>query len=243
MKEDIRNLLKLQDIDNQIFIMESSKEKIPHDIEEITNLIADKKAQMEHALSNITELEKSKRAIENEIKAEDERIKKDKEKLSMVKTNEEYHALLREIDNSRREISDRETGILKLMEQMDDARKVVDEIGHGLGNVEKELNAKKDELNRFLQNVDQNIDIKRKERQEFAGRIKPSLLNKYNMIKGKKAYPDVLVGVIDYSCAACNMHIPPQMVNEIRALKQVHVCPTCERILYWSEQNEKNDKV
>jgi uncharacterized protein len=241
LKEDIQNLLKLQEIDNQIQIMESSKEKIPHEVEEITNLLAARQAELEHSKNKIAEIEKSKRALETEIKAEEERIKKDKERLSQVKTNEEYHALLREIDNSRREISDRETAILKIMDQIEDAKKASEEVTGGMSNLEKELTAKKEEMTRFLQDVDKNIDAKKSEREQYLAKIKPSLLKRYNMIKGKKEYTDILTKIVNYSCAACNMHIPPQMVNEVRSFKQAHVCPTCERILYWSDPDEKNN--
>lgn len=241
MKEDLKYLLRLQEIDNQIFNIQLSKEKIPQEIEEVSNLLVDKKAQMEHAKNTVAELEKSKRAIESEIKMEEERIKKDKERLMQVKTNEEYHALLREIDNSKREISDRETNIIKFLEEIDNAKLKIDEISASLGNLENEMNMKKEELDRFLKDVDQNITLKTKQREEFVGKIKPTLLKKYNVIKEKKGYSEVLIEVVDYSCKACNMHVPPQMVNEIRSFKEVHVCPTCERILYWKDPNEKND--
>lgn len=241
MKDELINLLKLQDIDNEINKMEVSKERIPEEIDEISNLLVDKKALLEHSKNKLAELEKSKRAIENEIKMEEERIKKDKEKMMQVKSNEEYHAILREIDNSRKEISDRETNILKFMEQMDDAKREIEEGDLQLNKLEVEMNAKNDELNRFLKDVDANISSKTKEREQYLSKIKLPLLKKYDMIKNKKEYPDAVVKVISYSCSACNMHIPHQMVNEIRGSKQIHVCPSCERILYWSEENEKNN--
>ena len=132
-------------------------------------------------------------------------------------------------------------GILKLMEAMDTNNLSNNEMFGKLSTLEKEMNAKKEELDRFLMDVDKNIEGKNKEREEFVGKIKPSLLKKYNMIKQKKDYSDVLAKIIGYICGSCNMHIPPQMVNEIKGMKQMHVCPTCERILYWSQDDETND--
>lgn len=241
MKEDMENLLKLQKIDAMIAEMESSKDNFPRDIEETENLMIDKKAQVEHARGKIEDIEKQKKALEHEIKTEEERIKKDKGRLMQVKNNNEYHALLREIDNSRREISDKETQVLRLLEEAEAEKAAVSEIESGLKNLEDEIKSKKEKFESLLKDADENIEEKKKDREEYVNKINPSLLKKYNMIKDKKEYSNILTKVQGNSCATCNMNIPPQMVNEVRAMSHIHICPTCERILYWSDKDEKNN--
>ena len=98
-------------------------------------------------------------------------------------------------------------------------------------------------MKKFLDGADQNIADKIKVKEEYEKTIKASLLTKYNMIRKKKGYSDVLAKVINYSCSGCNMHLPPQMVNEIISEKVTHICPSCERILYWSNGDEENNQV
>lgn len=240
MKEDFENLLRLQEIDRHISELKLSKEKIPQEIEEIEDLLGDKKADLEHAKQSVAELEKQKRVLENEIKDEEERIKKDRERLMQVKSNDEYHALLREIENSKKEVSERETGIIKLLDRMDDEKVKIDGVQNGLSTLEKELNEKKVEMEKFLKNVDAKIEEHSKEREEFVKKVKPALLSKYNVIKRKKNYNDVITRIVDGACSCCCMRVPPQVINEIRAFRNLHVCQTCERILYWSNEDEKN---
>ena len=241
MKEDLANLLKLQDVDAKIFRMKTSKENIPQEIEEVENLLNDQRAQLEHSKSKVSDFEKQKKLLEGEIKVEEERILKDKGRLTQVKSNNEYHALLREIDNSRREISERETQIIKILENVDEGKQGMEEIDKSVANLEKELKEKKDELQIFLNNVDKDIKVYEEERKKYVDKINGPLLRKYHMIKNKKSYTDTLTRIEHNTCAACNMNLPPQMVNEVRAMTHVHICPTCERILYWSDDSEKED--
>ncbi len=240
-KEDLDNILALQAVDAEIDRIKASKQKMPEDIEEVENLLSDRKAQSEHAKAKIEELEKQKSALEIEIKTEEDRIRKDKGKLMQVKSNNEYHALLREIDNSKREISDKETLIIKLMEEIDEKKELTEQLTSGLENLEKEIVERKKEFEEFLKDAQKNIEGKESLRKEYLEKIDKSLLRKYQMIKNKLEYSDVLVKIADYSCSSCNMNIPHQVINEIRALKQVHTCQSCQRILYWSDGNEKNN--
>ena len=62
-------------------------------------------------------------SIGGEIKSYGEEVDKLQKQSSMVKKNDEYKALLKEISNAKAKISDLETRELELMDQMDEIRK------------------------------------------------------------------------------------------------------------------------
>ena len=42
-------------------------------------------------------------------------------------------------------------------------------------------------------------------------------------------------------CQGCNMNIPPQMYNELQRGISLKYCPSCERIIYWQDENERSE--
>jgi len=54
-------------------------------------------------------------------------------------------------------------------------------------------------------------------------------------IKLYKKDHNFIVRIHDDVCSACRMHLPTSVVQAVRTLKQITVCPNCARILYYVE--------
>jgi len=68
-------------------------------------------------------------------------------------------------------------------------------------------------------------------RQSIAAQITGDLISRYELIfsrRGGTAVVEVSGGI----CQGCYMNIPPQLSNEIIRSDKVHLCPSCQRILY-----------
>jgi len=74
-------------------------------------------------------------------------------------------------------------------------------------------------------------DLK-KQREEFVAQLPPALGELYNRIALKKQGLALAV-VSGEVCAACQMKLRPQLINEIRLGEQIIVCESCSRILYF----------
>ena len=44
-----------------------------------------------------------------------------------------------------------------------------------------------------------------------------------------------VVPVVKGVCQGCHMSIPPQLFNLLQRGTTMETCPTCNRIIYWSE--------
>jgi len=49
-----------------------------------------------------------------------------------------------------------------------------------------------------------------------------------------------MVSVIGDACGACNINLPPQVINEIRLKQELIHCGSCARILYINEDGSEN---
>ena len=50
-----------------------------------------------------------------------------------------------------------------------------------------------------------------------------------------------IVDVKNAVCQGCNMNIPPQMYNELQRDISLKYCPSCERIIFWQDQNGRSE--
>jgi predicted nucleic acid-binding Zn-ribbon protein len=68
-------------------------------------------------------------------------------------------------------------------------------------------------------------------RQSIASQLANDLISRYELIfarRGGTAVVEVSGGI----CQGCYMNIPPQLGNEIIKSEKLHLCPSCNRILY-----------
>jgi len=68
-------------------------------------------------------------------------------------------------------------------------------------------------------------------RQSIAANLARDLVSRYELIfsrRGGTAVVEVAGGI----CQGCFMNIPPQLGNEIIRSDKIHLCPSCQRIVY-----------
>jgi len=125
MLPDIENLLKLQDVDKEIHRLQDEIAQFPKRIAAIEHQLAGTKAQLEKAQAGIKADEAARRKHETAISDLRGKISKYRDQSLDVKTNEQYKALLHEIQFAEREIAATEDKILELMLNADTRDKEV----------------------------------------------------------------------------------------------------------------------
>ena len=128
MREQIAILVKLQTIDSNIKEIEKRLGKVAGkraildlELEEFESTIKEKMSVRE-------EYQKRYRSLESDANMNLPKITKSKEKLTSVKTNKEYQALLKEIEDLKNSNSKLEDQMLEILEQSDDADSQLSEI-------------------------------------------------------------------------------------------------------------------
>ncbi len=76
--------------------------------------------------------------------------------------------------------------------------------------------------------------IQKKKFEALVPGLKPDLLRRYEMIKGRRNGIAV-VSARNSICSGCNMNLPPQLYNELQRSEELICCPNCNRIIYWDE--------
>ena len=87
------------------------------------------------------------------------------------------------------------------------------------------------ELEGQISGIDQAVSEASSRRQSIAANLARDLVSRYELIfsrRGGTAVVEVAGGI----CQGCFMNIPPQLGNEIIRSDKIHLCPSCQRIVY-----------
>ncbi|OGD14439.1 MAG: hypothetical protein A2W20_07800 [Candidatus Aminicenantes bacterium RBG_16_66_30] len=237
MEIDFDLIIELQRLDTEIHNASLVLEGIPRLVQDVdkriqatTKLVADAKDKM-------SQNQKKRRDLENEVKDLKVQTGKYKRQLNEVKTNKEYTALLHEIEESQRRIDTLEEAIIAEMLAADDVEEEIKAALHRQGQEEEVLKKEKIVLDEKLKETEARFAALNKEREALLPRIPREQIGLYEAIFQKKG-GTALSPVTGDFCAMCHMRVRPQMLNEIRDRAKVILCEACGRILYWTAKPE-----
>ena len=236
MLPDIENLLHLQEADKEIARLQQEIAELPKRVAAIEQKLAGTKAQLEKAQNAAKADEGARRKHESTISDLRGKISKYRDQSLDVKTNEQYKALLHEIQFAEKEIVATEDKILELMLNADTREKEVKaaqaELKAETAEIEKE---KADARQRTAEDEKLLAEWRGKRYQMRAG-VDADLLRHYERVS--KFRGTGISEVLEQKCTACQVMLRPQTYNEVRTGDHTVVCESCQRILYFNPAHE-----
>ena len=232
MNEQLRLLIDLQEDDDRIAGIRGRLDVIPGKIEERKSGLAAAQEALEGMKTDLEEMQKKHRLNEGHLQEHEEHKKKLMEKQLMVKTNTEYTALLSEIQNAEKQMSDLEDSILEMMdesaaleEKIAGQEKAVSEERRLFAEEEKKLNAQARELEGELEEA-------LGKKAELARGVEGENLKSYQRLM-EFWEGNAVVAVADGVCHGCHISLPPQKFQEVKRNEEIQFCNQCKRIIYF----------
>src|SRR6185369_17128858 len=115
MLPDVQHLMELQQEDREILRLNQEVAALPKRVAAIEEKLAGTKAGLERAKAAVKADEATKRKYESTIQDQQSKISRYRDQSLAVKTNEQYKALMTEIQSAEQEIKVNEDKILELM--------------------------------------------------------------------------------------------------------------------------------
>ncbi len=234
MREEMSHLICLQDCDNKIGHILSKKNEGPLKIKRLENELGVIEKEHQKELERFEALKKSGRDIDRETQDLDVKIEKSKIRLSNIKSNKEYRAVLKEIDDLEKAKFQREEKSLQIMEEIEMLRKRCQDNEKEVVEGRKKLDLEKNEVQTELKALDEELRLFEEKRTLFSQTVEQDLLKKYLLLKERKQ-GQAISPVSQAVCQVCHMRIPPQMYNELIRGDALLSCTNCGRIIYWAE--------
>jgi len=240
MLPDIENLLKLQDTDKEIRRLQDEVADLPKRVSAIEQKLAGTKAQLEKAQAAVKTDEGARRKYETNITDLRGKISKYRDQSLEVKTNDQYKALLHEIQFAEKEISANEDKILELMVNADARDKEVKAAQVELKAETAEIEKEKEQARQRTAEDEKLLADAKAKRDQLRGGIREDLLRHYERVS--KFRGSGISEVRDHKCMACQVMLRPQTYNEVRSGTETVFCDSCQRILYFNPAEELVEK-
>lgn len=237
MKDKLLVLIQLQECDNRIAKVLQAKELAPLRIQKLEDELRTVENQFKADEDQLEAFRKDRRQLEREIQELDGKIEKSSAKLTQIKSNKEYTAALKEIDDIKTIKFQTEEKAIQMMETAEELERKCKGHKETLKTLKDQSEKDKDAVKTELLGLEKDLDALQKERSQLCCDFDQGLLKKYVFLRERKgglAISSVVTGV----CQTCHMGIPPQKFNELIRGNDLMTCPHCNRIIYWGEDQD-----
>lgn len=234
VRDQLKLLIKLQRIDLERKRALGEREDNPRQVAVAEEELAAAEAEVEAAKARVEALRKERRGLEGEIEEGEEKQKRGQHRLLEVKNNQEYKAMLKELEHGREANRHKEDRVLALMEEITATEKALTEAEAALAERRQGTAERIGELMAAQARFEEEAVRLEERRHEVVAGLSIELVAKYDFIRSRRNGTAV-VPVLDAVCQACHMDIPPQRFNELQRSEVLMTCPSCSRIIFWGD--------
>lgn len=232
MLEELERLVELQRFDSEIAEIEAAVSAIPRQIRTMEEEMQKAQEALEAVTAETDRMQKLRRQKERDLEEANGELRKRQGRLYGIKTNQEYSAVLKEIEGLKEKISNLEEEILVLLDQIEVAVKAQalekDRVGSKQAEFQRDKQRKEGELRELLD----RLSLLKEAREGRSKGVEASLLQQYlRLLKSRAGL--AVAPASDGSCEGCHVALTPQLYNEVRRNEDVLTCERCGRILYW----------
>lgn len=236
MNADLEKLIELERVDREIARLRDEVAALPRRVAAIEEKLAGDKAAVEKAKAAIKANEAGRRKLEAEIQGFQLKIVKYREQSSSVKTNDEYRALMHEVEFAEKQISGCEDKILELMISLEAEEKSLKSAEIDLKSEAAEVEKEKAETRARTAEDEKLLQELGEERGQLRSGVSDGSLAHYDRVMRQRK--SAVAEARDQKCTACFVMIRPQTWQEIRSREQVVTCSSCGRILFYDPAHE-----
>jgi predicted nucleic acid-binding Zn-ribbon protein len=236
MLPDIEKLLELQGADDEIRKLRNEVAALPKRVAVIEQKLAGTKAHLEKVRATAKTDEANRKKFEANIKDLQGKISKYRDQSLDVKTNDQYKALLHEIQFAEQEIRLNEDRILEVMVNVETREKEVKAAEAELQAETAEIEKEKEEARKVTAEDQKKLTEWNAKRDGLRHGISEDVLRHYERVA--KFRGTGLAEVRDHKCMGCQVMLRPQTYNEARSGTTVMFCESCQRIYYYVPANE-----
>jgi predicted nucleic acid-binding Zn-ribbon protein len=231
---DLKTVIELQQLDQKIAELTAQIDALPAQIQTLETQLNEFIHAHEDRKQRLTRNQKERRDLEAEIQGIQTRISKHKDQLYEVKTNEQYRAMLKEIEGEEGKIRGIEDQVLEKMIEAEQLEKLIREAASRLESEKARVAGEVKQLKALRQTDEEERERLEKQRQGDASTLEAGVLDLYERVR-KVRRGQAVAEVREECCTACNVRLRPQLFNEVRANEALLCCESCDRILYYVE--------
>jgi len=227
----IEILASLQTVDREIKEQTGLKQGLLSELQAKEREIQAKQKEVDALNTACAEKEKLRAEKDRAFQDEGKKAMDKRMRMNRIKNSKELQALQREIDLMRQSNGELEEELIKIMQEIDAIKTSIQGKEAEMAALREAWQRQQQELEGQIRGIDQAVSEALSRRQSIAANLARDLISRYELIfsrRGGTAVVEVAGGI----CQGCFMNIPPQLGNEIIRSDKIHLCPSCQRIVY-----------
>lgn len=234
MDENFRLILAIQSIDTRVDEVQREKEGAPKEIKRLRDDLDLLGKSMEQDLANLEDLKKNRMTVERDLEEVELKLKKSKARLNEVKSNKEYQAVMKEIEELKELTSQKEEVVIKWMEEIEIQEKECADNNKRWEQSRRGYEMEEERFAQRMKELDDEAQLLNEQRFTLSQEVDKQLLSRYTALRAHLRN-QVIVPVIDAVCQGCHLGIPPQQYNDLIRGDSLQSCPNCNRIIYFDD--------
>jgi predicted nucleic acid-binding Zn-ribbon protein len=230
--EDILDILiTIQRLDDKLKDTKSEIEVIPNKIERLEKEIKEANETLNEKTSRIEEIRKIYKMKEGDIAENENKITKLNSQTFAVKTNEEYRAILNEVDFLKKENEKIEDEMIGLLEEEEKLKGSIAKYEAETEDFTKEQSSKIENIKKHNEQLIESLAQLNADFETNFGKLPAEIKEQYN--KTRKFRGNAVCLIHDETCTGCYANLTPQFLNELKKRDSLLLCDSCGRILIY----------
>lgn len=232
MTEELQLLWSVRAMDERLSAVRAALARFPVQRAELEARVRAERVHLDQAKTRLAELQKTRRDRERDIEDAHEQQRKFEGQLFAVKKNDEYTALVHQIDAMKATRSDLETQVLVQLEEEEKIQHERPGIEQALAKAEKEAAERRAEIDRQEAVEREHMRVLETERAGHLERLTASTRTRYERVHGSRDGRAV-VPIVKGACGGCFRAQPPQVLQEAKRGDRLLSCDGCGRLIIW----------
>jgi len=232
MLPDLERAIALQKLDTAAHDAHRRLAEEPERARALDARIDAAKQQLADAKERLAANQAARREIEKEVAVHQGRLSKFREQAMAVKTNQEYHAIQKEIGYAQGEIKTLEDRVLEKMLEADEMSSASKRAEKTLAEEQKAVDAERKKLATELTELHASVERITAERAALVSQMDARVVAIYDLVANRR-HGVAVAEARDGICTICHVRLRPQVFNTIRRNDAIIQCDSCQRILYF----------
>ena len=234
----IQKLIELQSVDLRKAELHQQIDAFPESLARIDQSIQTAKSAVSQAKQRVLDLQKDRKKLELDVEDWRGKIRKYKDQLYQVKSNDAYKALQQEINVAEADMGRAED---RLLEQMVSAEQIEDEVKRAersLAEVETAARGEREKVLASKSKIEKEYAGMDAESKKLLAGLPGEIVDHYHRIARRHGGIAVAAVADDEACSMCSVRIRPHVMQLLRQSEngEIFHCETCTRILYFVEK-------
>ncbi len=239
MNNTLKKLLDLQNLDKEIIEIQREKNNVIKKLRDEQICYQQAADDQFSKKENKNQMEIDKKKLELDVEDAELKIKHLEGNQKLVKKNDAYQALSKEIKAAQEAKVKAEEDLANHIQQTEENSVDLEKGKTQVDEIKKDLLKKADEVKVQLLEIQGKSKRYKLIRKDVVKEINDKYISAYNNLYEKRA-PKIIVQANNSMCGGCHISLPAQIIADIMSLNDgdaLVTCKNCGRILY-IENNE-----